>query len=395
MKKVFLIIVIVLIFLQNFIIFADDGGINSPIDQEEIAEKQLEYLKVEELQRLINKINEDSDEYLPKIDFRGYIIALIKGEEVIEGENIVNGLMKIIFKEVIANSTLLLQILVLAVICAVLTNLQSAFENDSVGQLAFYACYLILITISIKAFAITVEVGRQAINDMVIFIQALLPTLVTLLLAMGGFVSSALFQSLILGAVSVISTLIKDILFPLIFFSAVIGIVSKISDKVQISKISSLLRQIAVGILGVTLTIFIGIISIQGITAAKVDGITLKTAKFAVDKFVPIVGKFLSDAMDTVVGCSMLLKNAVGVIGLIALFIICVMPVIKITSIILIFKVTSAIIEPISNSRIVDCLNEISKSLIFIVGTVLAVGMMFFIAITIVVNAGNMTVMLR
>ncbi len=390
-----IILTVILIFFPGVIVNASDGGIDNPLSKEKIVEDQMEYLKVEELEDLINKINEESDEYLPKIDFKEFIISLIKGEQVIEGESLINGIIRIVFKEVIANSTLLIQLLVLSIICAVLTNLQSSFENDTVGQLAFYACYLILITISIKAFNITVGIARQAINDMVIFIQALLPTLITLLLAMGGFASSALIQPVVLGAVSVISTLIKDILLPLIFFSAVIGIISKITDKIQISRISGLLRQISLGILGITLTIFIGIISIQGITAAKVDGITLKTAKFAVDKFIPIVGKFLSDAMDTVVGCSMLLKNAVGVIGLIALFIICIMPVIKMTSIILIFKVTSAIIEPISSSRIVDCLNEISKSLILIVGTVLAVGMMFFIAITIIVGAGNLTVMLR
>lgn len=395
MKKMIIILTVILIFFPGVIVNASDGGIDNPLSKDKIVEDQMEYLKVEELEDLINKINEESDEYLPKIDFKEFIISLIKGEQVIEGESLINGIIRIVFKEVIANSTLLIQLLVLSIICAVLTNLQSSFENDTVGQLAFYACYLILITISIKAFNITVGIARQAINDMVIFIQALLPTLITLLLAMGGFASSALIQPVVLGAVSVISTLIKDILLPLIFFSAVIGIISKITDKIQISRISGLLRQISLGILGITLTIFIGIISIQGITAAKVDGITLKTAKFAVDKFIPIVGKFLSDAMDTVVGCSMLLKNAVGVIGLIALFIICIMPVIKMTSIILIFKVTSAIIEPISSSRIVDCLNEISKSLILIVGTVLAVGMMFFIAITIIVGAGNLTVMLR
>lgn len=379
----------------NMSAYGIDRDIENPISKDEIIKKQMEYLKVEELEELIKKINEDSHEYLPKIDLKEYITSLIKGEEVINGENIINGILKIVFEEVIANSTLLIELLVLSIICAILTNLQSAFEHETVGQLAFYACYIILITISIKAFALTVDIGRQAVNDMVVFIQALLPTLITLLLAMGGFASSALFQPVILGAISVISTLMKDVLFPLIFFSAVIGIISNISDKIQISKISGLLRQISMGILGGTLTIFIGIISIQGITAAKVDGITLKTAKFAVDKFIPIVGKFLSDAMDTVIGCSMLLKNAVGVIGLIALFIICILPVIKIVAMILIFRVTSAVIEPISNSRIVECLNEISKSLVFVVVTVMAVGMMFFIAITIIVGAGNLTVMLR
>ena len=394
MKKV-VTVLIIMIFIPTIAICSPNSENESILSTDDIIKSQLDNLKIDELEELIKKINDDTNNLLPKIDFREYLIALIKGEEVVNGSEILNKIFSIVFNEVIANSALLIKLLVLTIICAVLTNLQSSFEKDTVGQLAFYVCYLVIIAVSIQAFTIGFNIGRDAIENMVVFIQVLLPILITLLLAMGGFTSSALFQPVILGAVSVISTLMKDVLLPIIFFSGIIGIVSKISYKVQIKKVSGLLRQVSFAILGVTLTIFIGIISIQGITAAKVDGITIKTAKFAVDKFIPIVGKFLSDAMDTVVGCSMLLKNAVGIIGLIALFIICIMPILKIAAILFIFKVSSAVIEPISDSRIVDCLNDISKSLLFILSTVLAVGMMFFIAISIIINAGNMTVMLR
>ena len=389
-KKTFLTLIILLL-IPISTSFAYDDGIDSNI----IIEEQLDNLKLEELKSIISKVDESSREYLPSMNFKELLTSLIKGEEVISANEILEGIFKMIFKEVLNNSMILVQILVLSIMLGVLTNLQSAFEKDTVGKLAFYVCYLVLIAVTIKGFIGAVNIGRKAIEDMVIFIQALLPTLITLLLAMGGFASSALFQPVILGAVSAISTLMKDILFPLIFFSSIIGIVSKISEKVQITKLSGLLRQVATGIIGISLTIFIGVMSIQGATAAKVDGITIKTAKFAVDKFVPIVGKFLSDAMDTVVGASMLLKNAVGVIGLLVLFIICIMPIIKILSILFIYKLTAAVIEPISSSKVVDSLNEISKSLVLILSILVAVGMMFFIGITIVIGAGNITVMLR
>ena len=238
-------------------------------------------------------------------------------------------------------------------------------------------------------------IGREAIKQMVVFMQLLLPSLITLLAAMGGLTSSALFQPLILGALSAISSIIKDMILPLVFISAIIGIISKISPRVQISRLASLIRQAATAIIGISLTVFIGIMSIQGITAAKVDGVTLRTAKFAVDKFIPIVGGFLSDAVDTVIGCSMLLKNAIGVVGLIALFIICIIPIIKIIALIIVYKIASVLIEPIADSRIVECLDEISKSLTLIFASVASVAIMFFIAITIIISAGNMTVMLR
>lgn len=129
--------------------------------------------------------------------------------------------------------------------------------------------------------------------------------------------------------------------------------------------------------------------------ASKVDGVTVRTAKFAMDKFIPIVGGFLSDAMDTVVGCSAVLKNAVGVIGLFTLFLICIIPVIKIIALIFIYKVVIAVIEPVSTVKIGECLVEVSKSLLLLLASLLAVSIMFFITITIIVEAGNVTMMLR
>lgn len=387
--------IIIMLFITSLCYAKGTDDEEEVLDKEKIIEEQMKNLQIDELQKLITEINNSSGKYLPKINFKEFMISLIKGEEVLTSKEIIDGILKLTFNEVIGNSVLLAQLLVLAIISAVLANLQSAFEKDTIGQLAHYVCYIIIVSIIIKSFVVGMNIGRETIEQMVIFMQALLPTLITLLVAVGGITSSALFEPIILGSISAISAVIKDIILPLIFFSVIIGLISKISKKIQISRLSGLLRQVSVVVIGVLLTIFLGIMSIQGVTASQVDGVTIRTAKFAIDTFIPIVGGFLSDAMDTVVGCSMLLKNAVGVIGLIALFIICVMPGIKLMSLIFIYKFTSAIIEPISDGKVVDCLNEISKALILVLGTVLSIGVMFFIAITIIVGAGNVTVMLR
>ncbi len=394
MKKiiVLLILSIIAILLSTSKVFADDGDILS-LDQ--LIEKQIEDLKIDELEHLVREINNTTEEMLPRIDLKEFMTSLIKGKKVLEGEKILAGVFRLIFREVTANSELLAKLLILGIICSLFTNIQSAFERDSVGEVAFYVCYLILISLSIKSFVIAMEITWKAINDMVILMQVLLPILLTLLVAVGGITTSSLFKPIILGAVSVISTLMKDIILPLVFYATVVGIICKISSRIQITKISSLIRQVSTAIVGISLTIFIGIISIQGTMTAKVDGVTIRTAKFAVDKFVPIVGKFLSDVMETVVGCSMVLKNAVGAIGMISLFFICIIPIIKILSLIFIYKIAGALIEPITNSKIADSLNEISKSLIMLLATVTSVGVMFFIAVTIIIGAGNATVMLR
>ncbi|WP_416197910.1 MAG: stage III sporulation protein AE [Sporanaerobacter sp.] len=386
------------IFIMFLIIFLPLHGYGDEIKSKDenigFIIEQFESLNLKELEETIVDLENESFRYFPKITLKEFISSIIKGERTIDSFDILQGIGKLFFNEAIENLSLLIQILAITIMCAVLTNLQTSFEKDSVGELAYYICYILITTIVIKSFATIMVLGQSTVDKMVNFMEIILPILLTLLVAVGGTITNAIFHPMVLGTVNIIGILIKDIIFPLIFFSFIVGIISRISEKVQFTKLSELMRQIVVTILGVSLTVFIGIMSVYGV-ASKVDGITARTAKFAVDKFIPVVGKFLSDAMDTVVGCSLILKNAVGGIGLFALFLICVFPTIQIVALIFIYKVLIVLIEPISTMRIGDSLNEVSKSLVLILVSIISVSMMFFITITIIVEAGNISMMLR
>lgn len=389
-KRILILLILLIIFFTGFAWANEDV-----VDSEYFIADQLDKLNSNELQQILDAINEDLEDYIPKIEIKTFVTKILKGEGVIRPQDIVKGAMKYFFKEVVANWRILGQIVILAVIYAILNNLQSAFENDLVGRLAYNVCYLVIITITIKSFVIAINLGRHTIDTMVTFMQALMPILLGILIAMGGITSSAFFHPVLLGSIGFIGTIIKSVVLPLIFFSAILAIVNNLSSKVQVTKLANLLKQSAVIILGFILTVFVGIISIQGVAASTVDGVTIRTAKFAVDKFIPIVGRFLSDAMDTVIGYSLLLKNSIGVIGLLAIFIICLVPMIKIIALIAIYKLSSAIVEPIAQNQLADCLNQMSNSLVLIFATVSSVAIMFFITITIIVGAGNITIMMR
>lgn len=390
MKKCLCFLMLILLFFTS-VVWADEEGLTP----EKIINNQIESLQINELQEIINNMNRELDEYIPKIDMKQFILNVIKGENTITFYDLMGGSSKFLFREVIANWVLLSQIIILAIICAILNNLQSAFENEVVGKLAYNVCYLVIIGITIKSFMIAINIGKETVDLMVSFMQALMPVLLTMLMAIGGITTSAFFSPILLGAIGFVGTLIKTLILPMILFSAVLSIVNNLSSKIQVTRLAGLLKQSAALILGFILTAFVGIISIQGIAASTVDGVTIRTAKFAVDKFVPIVGSFLSDAMDTVVSCSLLVKNAIGAIGLISIFILCLMPMIKIIALIIIYKLCAALIEPISENGLVDCLTSMSSSLILLFATVTSVAIMFFITITIIVGAGNITVMMR
>ncbi len=393
MKNKKTIIVVTLLFILSLTYFSWANP--NKVTQESLLTEQLDKLNMSELQEILEQLNHDLDGYIPKIEIKPFITKLLKGEEIVSLEAALNGLMKYFFKEVVGNWRILSQIIVLSVIYAILNNLHSAFENETTGKLAYMVCYLVIISITIKSFMIAINLGKETVDTMVLFMQALLPILLGILIAVGGLTTSAFFHPVLLGSIGFIGTIIKSVVLPLILFSAVLSIINNLSSRVQVTKLANLFKQVSVVILGFALTAFIGIISIQGIAASTVDGITMRTAKYAIGSFIPIVGGFLSDAMDTVMGYSLLLKNGIGVIGLVSIFIICLIPMVKIVALIAMYKICAAIVEPIAQNELADCLNQMSSSLTLIFATVSSVAIMFFITIAIIVGAGNITVMMR
>ncbi|MGV8145059.1 MAG: stage III sporulation protein AE [Alkaliphilus sp.] len=368
---------------------------DSIVNTEAIILEQLDKLDVGNITEIMDSINRDLDDYFPKIDYREYIIKIIKGEATFNFTDVVEGSFRLLFREVMVNWNLLVQIIILSLVYAILSNLQSSFENKTISKLAYNVCYLMIASLVIKSFFIAINIGKEAIEMMVAFMQVLTPIVLTLILTMGGLTTATFFHPILFGGIGFIGTIIKSVVLPLLIFSAVLSVVSNLSTKIQISRLANLFKQTAIALLGFILTIFIGIISIQGIAAASVDGIGLRTTKFAIERFIPIVGGFLSDAMDTVIGCTLVLKNGIGALGFLVIFLICLLPIIKILSLVVVYRLCIAIIEPIAEKQLIDFLSQMSNTLLVLFAAVVAVAVMFFITIAVVVSTGNITLMMR
>ena len=137
------------------------------------------------------------------------------------------------------------------------------------------------------------------------------------------------------------------------------------------------------------MTFFFTFLTIQGISAGSFDGVSVKTAKYAIKNYVPIVGGYLSDGFNLIMSSSILIKNAVGVAGLFLLFATIIIPVVKIAIFSLGMKLSSAIIEPISDSRMTDFVYTVGKNMGFLVATILCVSFMYLIAIALIICTGN------
>jgi len=332
-------------------------------------------------------------ELMDNLDPVDYIKAYIKdGKGNISFDSILNAVLSIVFKEVKSVLKLVLSIVTIAIICSLLKNLQDAFSDEGISQVAFYACYALIIMILSKSFIISISVAKEVITNISDFMSALLPILITMISLSGGITSAATLDPIVLGAVVFIPKVYTNIIIPMILMGFALEFANNLSTEHKITNLCKLFKQTTIWFQGIMITAFIGLLTIRGITATTIDAVTLKTAKFAVDNFIPIVGKAFSDAITSVAGYSLIIKNAISSIGLVVIILILLHPLIKLILISFIYKLSAALVEPISDSRITKSLEAAGNSMVLITSCVLTVSLIFFILIGIMASSGRFIV---
>ncbi|BCZ46885.1 stage III sporulation protein AE [Clostridium gelidum] len=348
--------------------------------------------EINDLYKYINKMKTDV-ELMDNLDPVEYIKTYIaEGKGNISFDTIVKAILSIVFKEVKSVLKLMISIVTISIICSLLKNLQDAFSDESISQVAFFACYALIIMVLSKSFIISISVAKEVITNISDFMSALLPILITMISLAGGITSAATLDPIVLGAVVFIPKVYSNIVIPMILMSFVLEFANNLSIDHKITNLCKLLKQVIIWFQGIIVTIFIGLLTIRGITSTTIDAVTLKTAKFAIDNFIPIVGKTFSDAITSVAGYSLIIKNAISSIGLVVIIIILLHPLIKLILITFIYKLSAALIEPISDSRITKSLEAAGNSMVLITSCVLTVSIIFFILIAIMASSGRFIV---
>ncbi|GEA15971.1 stage III sporulation protein AE [Moorella sp. E308F] len=362
---------------------------------DEQLERQMAKLNLGGIDTFLNQLDREVGQYLPRLGFQEILANLRQGKLPLDPAAVGRGLLKYLFHELLASGALLGQLLILAVACAVLQNLQAAFSAGSISTVARGVAFLALITLALTSFTLAVRTGGEAIDRMVSFFQSLLPALITLLAATGGITASTLLQPVLIYAVTITGTLMHNVLFPLLYLTACLTVIGRIADRFQVSKMAGLLKQAAMAALGLMMTVFTGVLSIYGIASSVADGVGLRAIEFATDAFLPVVGGMLSDAVETVAGTTLLLKSAVSLVGVIIIFFLAAFPMLKILSLVVVYKVAAAVVQPFGEDQLADALDGIGGALTMVFACVAVTGLIFFLAIAVIVVLGNITVALR
>lgn len=377
--KIILVVIIMLLLMEPYV-----QATNS------VLEEQKSLLNISDF---IKEANQYSKEAFPDMDMGDVLNSAIKGE--INSNFWLKIICRILGREVTNAIRTLGIILVIIVIHSILKSISDGLENKGISQIIYYVEYILIVTLIMTSFSEMIALTKETIESLIGFMNSLIPILITLMITTGSIATANIVQPVILFIIGFIGNAILIFVLPFVMVSAVLGIISNISDKIQIGKLSKYFKSGVAWFLGVVLTIFVGVLSIEGTLSSSVDGITAKATKAAVSNFIPVVGKILGDAVDTVLGCAAVLKNAVGIVGVLVVIGICIMPIIRLAVLTIAYHLATAICEIIADEKIVKLLEQMASSFKILLATLFSISTMLIIGVTLVVKISNSGLMYR
>ena len=208
-----------------------------------------------------------------------------------------------------------------------------------------------------------IRLGSQTVEELSQYGNALIPVMTTALAAQGGTSSAATICAATVFFDAILTKAITYILVPGIYFYLVVAIVNAaVGDRLMI-KISDLIRWVLTWGLKLVLYAFTGYISITSVITGTADQTALKAAKVAFGGMIPVVGGIVSDASETILVGAALVKNSVGIYGMLVLIAIVIGPFLKIGVQYLLLKLTAAICGIFSDKSVNGLLESFSTAM--------------------------------
>lgn len=381
---------LVLLFFSLLLLFYPNISYAEQSIEEQTIQAQKESLGIGEF---LKKAEEYTKEVFGDTDYNTLFEEAISGN--IDNKKLGNSILNLLGKETLSSVRTIGIIIVIIVIHSIVKSISDHLENKSIAQLTYYVQYILIVTLIMSSFADILSMVKDTIQNLVAFSNLLIPILMTLILTTGNIASVGMLQPILLFMITFIGNLVNQILIPILLVSTVLAIISKVSDRIALDRFSKFFKSSIVWALGVILTLFVSLVSLEGTLSSSVDGVTAKTTKAAVSSFIPVVGKILGDAVDTVIGCTSILKNAVGVVGVITILGICILPVIKLVLLMATYYIGAAICEPIADEKIVKLLEQVGDTFKILLAILCSISVLLIIGTTLVMKISNSGLMYR
>ena len=337
-----------------------------------------DYLELSDLEENLRGMTDFSD-----LSFSDLVLELLQGKLPSGISGLWGEVWRLLFSYLGGQKQLAVQILLIALFSAVCTNFIRVFENSQIADISFYMMYLLIGTLLIGAFAEMQSLTVNTLKSLFQFVTLLLPAYVVTIVFSAGSISALGFYELTLLSVHILQLLFIKMVLPLIQIYVVFLFFNQLTQEDLFSQASEFLKTLLEWILKTTTAILVGLQTIQCLVAPAVDTLKNSTAHRIV-KALPGVGGLMDSAAETIAGSALVIKNAVGVAGMIVVLLICLLPFLKLGLSVLLFRLLCAMLQPISEKRMVDCIRSFSDGVMLLMKTMLAGLVVFLVSLAMI-----------
>lgn len=351
--------------------------------------EELNEMDFSGLNGIVEEFQNSSTNIFSIENIKSKIYSIISGENAVSYSSFFASIFSIFLELIVKYLPMLSLIVAIGVISNLLNGIKSKFNEKSTSGLIHLVCFLAVVVLTIGMISSISKTSVNSINSMVSQMNAIFPILLTLMIGIGASASAGVFQPI----VAIISTYVADfftyLILPLFMASFVFGIINNLSDSIKLDKFNSFISSLFKWCVGLVFTLFFAVFTIQGISAGTFDSLSIRTTKYTIKSYIPIMGGYLSDGMDLILSSTILIKNAVGLVGVLMIISTILSPLLEIVVFSLLLKLVSAILQPMGNNKTSNFLMSTSKSITMLSTCIIAVGFMYLISVGLVMTTSN------
>lgn len=344
-------------------------------EAEETIWKEFEFSEIEDL----------LDDIFPekKTDFQDLIKKMLSGQTEPSLQVIGEMISDQFFYEWKSSKAGMVHILLIVIVAAVFTNFSNVFQNKQISEISFYVLYLLLITIGLNSFRILIVSASENLERLIGFMKVLGPVYFLAVAFAAGSSTSILFYNLVLLLIYLVELVILNFLIPFVQVYIVVKVMNNLSEEDYLSKFAELCETVIAWTLKTLLAGVTGVNIIQGLLSPAIDSLKRSVVGRSAEA-IPVVGDAIGGVTEVMLGTAVLIKNGIGVAGALVCIGICLVPIIQMAVVTLLYKLIAAMIQPVSDKRIVGCISSIADGSQMLLRIIFTTGVLFLLTIAVV-----------
>ena len=349
----------------------------------------MDWLEELNTDTLLHTIEQQLQQELPSFSVRNLFYQLLNGEGPPDFFQLVQEILQILLDDAAGHVHLLGQLILLAIVFAVLRNMESSFGKGSIQNVSAMMVQAVAVLLILESGQQVLEYASAAISRMTACMTALLPVQMLLMTLLGNIRTAGLLQPSLLFMVQAAAFFFRTVLLPLVTMEFLLKLVNSFSDTYRLTGLASFIRKAVLTSISFFIMLFLAVLSLQGIGGKVMDHLALRTVRYITGSAVPVVGGMLSGLMDTFLSGGVAIYNAVGLVGLLVILLLTVLPALKILVLYFLYSFAAALLQPLGDTRMILLMEQAAGSFMLVFAVAALTGVLFFFMILIVLAAGG------